>query len=164
MQRSTACPTASASVLNFSFAKSFFRRTSPRASALVVPASVNFWRRPLAACGVPSRNDGPYSCSRTNKSSDALTMGTERQQSMTKSNGKSNTAVKQLMATDLEIQHAYVEQISKQGERGYALIAANTFVQGMRDSGYKSTATAVDEFGDNAYQSGANRIDIVYST
>jgi hypothetical protein len=91
-------------------------------------------------------------------------MGTERQQSMTKSNGKSSTAVKQLMATDLENQHAYVEQISKQGERGYALIAANTFVQGMRDSGYKSTATAIDEFDDNSYQSGANRIDIVYST
>ena len=91
-------------------------------------------------------------------------MGTERQRSMTKSKDKSSAAVKQLMATDLENQHAYVEQISKQGERGYALIAANTFVQGMRDSGYKSTATAIDEFGDNAYQSGANRIDIAYST
>src|SRR5882762_2918819 len=73
-------------------------------------------------------------------------------------------AARDILATDLENQHAYVEQISKQGERGYALIAANTFVQGMRDSGYKSTATAIDEFGDNAYQSGANRIDLVYST
>src|SRR5882762_4478245 len=70
-------------------------------------------------------------------------------------------AARDILATDLENQHAYVEQISKQGERGYALIAANTFVQGMRDSGYKSTGTAIDEFVDNAFQSGANRIDVV---
>lgn len=83
---------------------------------------------------------------------------------MTKGNGKAVDVVRESLATDLESQHAYVEQISKQGERGYALIAANTFVQGMRDSGYKSTATAIDEFADNSYQSGANRIDVVYST
>jgi hypothetical protein len=80
---------------------------------------------------------------------------------MKKTTAKAETLVQKLLATDLEIQHAYVEQISKQGERGYALIAANTFVEGMRDSGYKSTATAIDEFVDNAFQSGANRIDVV---
>jgi hypothetical protein len=91
-------------------------------------------------------------------------MGTERQHKMKKSDGNAASVVRNFLATDLENQHAYVEQISKQGERGYALIAANTFVQGMRDSGYKSTATAIDEFDDNALQSGANRVDIVYST
>ena len=83
---------------------------------------------------------------------------------MKKSSDKVVDVVRDLLTTDLESQHAYVEQISREGERGYALIAANTFVQGMRDSGYKSTATAIDEFGDNSYQSGANRIDVVYST
>jgi Histidine kinase-, DNA gyrase B-, and HSP90-like ATPase len=83
---------------------------------------------------------------------------------MKKTNSKAAQVVRESLVTDLESQHAYVEQISKQGERGYALIAANTFVQGMRDSGYKSTATAIDEFADNSFQSGANRIDIVYST
>src|SRR5258706_437979 len=83
---------------------------------------------------------------------------------MKKSSDKVVDVVRDLLTTDLESQHAYVEQISREGERGYALIAANTFVQGMRDSGYKSTATAIDEFGDNSYQSGANRVDVVYST
>jgi hypothetical protein len=83
---------------------------------------------------------------------------------MKKGSDKVVDVVRDLLTTDLESQHAYVEQISREGERGYALIAANTFVQGMRDSGYKSTATAIDEFGDNSYQSGANRVDVVYST
>jgi hypothetical protein len=83
---------------------------------------------------------------------------------MKKGNGKAVDVLRESLATDLESQHAYVEQLSKHGERGYALIAANTFVQGMRDSGYKSTATAIDEFADNSYQSGANRIDVVYAT
>jgi len=83
---------------------------------------------------------------------------------MKKGSDKVVDVVRDLLTTDLESQHAYVEQISREGDRGYALIAANTFVQGMRDSGYKSTATAIDEFGDNSYQSGANRIDVVYST
>src|ERR1700730_7576077 len=82
---------------------------------------------------------------------------------MKKTHTTATMAVQKLLATDLESQHAYVQQITKQGERGYALIAANTFVQGMRDSGYKSTATAIDELVDNAFQSGANRIDIVSS-
>jgi hypothetical protein len=80
---------------------------------------------------------------------------------MKKINSKAPVVVQTLLATDLESQHAYVERIRKEGERGYALIAANTFVQGMRDSGYKSTATATDEFVDNAFQSGANRIDVL---
>src|SRR5438128_11225930 len=80
---------------------------------------------------------------------------------MKKANSKAPIAVQKLLATDLECQHAYVQQISKEGERGYALIAANTFVQGMRDSGYKSTATATDELVDNSFQSGANRIDVI---
>jgi hypothetical protein len=32
----------------------------------------------------------------------------------------------------------------------------------MRDSGYKSTATAIDEFIDNSIQAAATRIDIIY--
>jgi hypothetical protein len=82
---------------------------------------------------------------------------------MKKANNKAPIAVQTLLATDLESQHAYVQQITKEGERGYALIAANTFVQGMRDSGYKSTATATDELIDNSFQSGANRIDVISS-
>lgn len=72
--------------------------------------------------------------------------------------------IQMLLLTDLENQHAYVESLKKDGDRGFALIAASAFVQGMRDSGYRSTATAIDEFVDNSYQSEATRIDVLYAT
>ena len=67
----------------------------------------------------------------------------------------------QLLLTDLETQHAYVESLQSLGDRGFALIAAAAFVKGMRDSGYRSTATAIDELVDNAYQSQADRVDLI---
>lgn len=70
-------------------------------------------------------------------------------------------APEQMLLTDLETQHAYVEALKVQGDRGFALIAAAAFVKGMRDSGYRSTATAIDELVDNSYQSQADRIDLV---
>lgn len=68
------------------------------------------------------------------------------------------------LTSDLDRQHKYVEQLQKRGERGFALVAADAFVRGMRDSGYKTTATAIDEFIDNAIQAQATRIDVVYTT
>ena len=41
-------------------------------------------------------------------------------------------------------------------------MAASAFVEGMRDSGYKSTATAIDELVDNAIQAQAKRVDVIY--
>jgi hypothetical protein len=76
----------------------------------------------------------------------------------------SDSPIQMLLLTDLENQHAYVESLAKDGDRGFALIAASAFVQGMRDSGYRSTATAIDEFVDNSYQSEATRIDVLYAT
>jgi hypothetical protein len=73
-------------------------------------------------------------------------------------------AAEQLLLTDLETQHAYVETLKAQGDRGFALIAAAAFVKGMRDSGYRSTATAIDELVDNSYQSQATRIDLAFTT
>jgi hypothetical protein len=43
----------------------------------------------------------------------------------------------------------------------YSLIATETFIRGMRDSGYRSTATAMNEFIDNAIQAQADVIDVV---
>jgi hypothetical protein len=63
---------------------------------------------------------------------------------------------------DLEAQHQYVQSLKKTGERSFQLIATSAFVESMRDSGYKSTATAVDEFVDNADQAGASRVDVIY--
>src|SRR5436190_21556369 len=66
------------------------------------------------------------------------------------------------LTSDLEAQHVYVEKLRKSGERGFQLIATSAFVEGMRDSGYRSTATAIDEFVDNAIQAQATRLDIAY--
>jgi hypothetical protein len=79
--------------------------------------------------------------------------------------GKSATApaASQLdLTSDLEAQHQYVEKLRKTGERGFQLIATSAFVEGMRDIGYKSTATALDEFVDNAIQAQATRVDVGY--
>lgn len=61
---------------------------------------------------------------------------------------------------DLERQRRFVKELNERGF-SYPLIAAEAFVRGMRDSGYKSTATAVDEFVDNAIQAQADQVDIV---
>lgn len=65
--------------------------------------------------------------------------------------------------TDYERQHRYVEELKKKGDASFSLVAAETFVEGMRDSGYKSTGTAIDEFVDNAIQAQAERVDVVYT-
>lgn len=64
----------------------------------------------------------------------------------------------QELPTELEIQKKYIEARNKQD---FTLIAASAFVEGMRDSGYKSTATAIDEFIDNSLQAGATRVDVI---
>ena len=76
--------------------------------------------------------------------------------------GQSSTNSAAMPTLDLEAQHKYVETLKKGGERGFQLIAASAFVESMRDSGYKSTATATDEFVDNADQAGATRVDLMY--
>ena len=68
-----------------------------------------------------------------------------------------------ILSTDLELQHKYVERLKKGGEKGFTLIAAEAFVRGMRESGYRNTGTAIDEFIDNAIQAQANQIDVIYT-
>ncbi len=61
---------------------------------------------------------------------------------------------------DLQKQRDYVEKLMKAGFQ-FPLVAAGAFVRGMRDSGYKSTATAIDELVDNAIQAQADKVDVV---
>lgn len=63
---------------------------------------------------------------------------------------------------DLQQQRDYVEKVTAKGD-DILLIAAETFVRSMRDSGYKSTATALDEFIDNAIQAGAEHVDVMFT-
>lgn len=71
-------------------------------------------------------------------------------------------ALRTFSEKDYEQQHNYVENLKKMGDVGFSLVATETFVESMRDSGYKSTATAIDEFIDNAIQAAATRVDVLY--
>jgi hypothetical protein len=69
-------------------------------------------------------------------------------------------SVSSFINEDLQQQHDYVAKLNREGF-SFPLIAAEAFVRGMRESGYKSTATAINELIDNAIQAQATRIDIV---
>lgn len=58
-----------------------------------------------------------------------------------------------------ERQKAYVASIEKQGF-DYGLTVAHAFIESIRDLGYKSTGTAVNENIDNAAQAGAENVHI----
>ena len=65
-----------------------------------------------------------------------------------------------IFSKDLQRQRDYVGQLTASGFQ-FSLVAASAFVRGMRDSGYKSTATALDELVDNAIQGQADEVDVV---
>jgi hypothetical protein len=64
------------------------------------------------------------------------------------------------ISDDLQLQRDYVKRLKAQGFK-FPLIAAESFVRGMRDSGYRSTATAINELIDNAIQAQATRVDVL---
>lgn len=61
----------------------------------------------------------------------------------------------------LEAQRRYTEKLRKNGFN-FGLVVAEAFVNGIRDLGYKSTATALDELIDNSIQAGATRVDLFF--
>ena len=71
-------------------------------------------------------------------------------------------ALRTFSEKDYEKQHTYVENLKKKGDVGFSLVATETFVESMRDSGYKTTATAIEELIDNSIQAAATRIDVLY--
>lgn len=60
---------------------------------------------------------------------------------------------------DLRRQHEFVEK-SKDNPEAFSLIVPEAFVQSIRDLGYKSTYTALDELIDNSIQAGAKMVDV----
>lgn len=89
-------------------------------------------------------------------------MGTRVMQNKKTTKTEANGIQTDVLLSDLAAQHRYVERLKKVGDKGFQLIAASAFVEGMRESGYKSTGTAIDEFVDNAYQAQATRVEIAY--
>jgi len=63
---------------------------------------------------------------------------------------------------DLKRQAAYVEHQKKRGKAGLGLIFADAFLRGMRDVGYKSPATAMNEHIDNAMQANATIVEVLF--
>jgi hypothetical protein len=61
----------------------------------------------------------------------------------------------------IERQERYVAQLEKSNFQ-YGLTVGAAFVRGIRDIGYKHTGTALDELIDNAYQSGAANVHVVF--
>lgn len=60
---------------------------------------------------------------------------------------------------DLQAQHQYVKN-QKKKDNAFSLIAPDTFIKSIRDLGYKSNLTALDELIDNSVQAGGRVIDI----
>ena len=74
-----------------------------------------------------------------------------------------NVKVTPDMIDDLRKQAEYVEHQKAKKNAGMGLVFAEAFLRGMRDLGYKSPATAMDELVDNSIQANATLIDIVFA-
>src|SRR5262245_31914664 len=60
---------------------------------------------------------------------------------------------------DLSRQHGYVEA-QRVRPNAFSLVAPDAFVRSIRDLGYKSTLTALDELIDNAVQANARTVEV----
>jgi hypothetical protein len=69
---------------------------------------------------------------------------------------------RRLASPDLTAQRDYVQQKKASGFK-FGLTVADAFVRGIRDIGYRSTATALDELIDNALQAEAKRVDVAFA-
>lgn len=64
--------------------------------------------------------------------------------------------------TELDAQRAYIEKKVAEGF-DFNLIVADAFLRGIRDLGYRSTATALDELIDNSEQAGATKVTVAFA-
>ncbi|MCH7649699.1 MAG: hypothetical protein IIA63_00895, partial [Nitrospinae bacterium] len=46
----------------------------------------------------------------------------------------------------------------------YTIVRTDRFIKATRDSGYKSTASAISELADNAFQAGANNFVVHFDS
>jgi hypothetical protein len=60
---------------------------------------------------------------------------------------------------EFEAQQAYAKKLAT-SNFDYSVVVAGAFVRGMRDVGYKSAGSAINELNDNAYQAGASKISV----
>ena len=72
---------------------------------------------------------------------------------------KSTKAVKGTTGV-LQLQKQYVERLEKENFR-YGLAVGTAFVRGMRDVGYRNSATAIDDLVDNSFEAAAENVHVV---
>ncbi len=77
---------------------------------------------------------------------------------MNKEKGKE--AVAEVLSTDLMAQREYVKRLEQDGFE-FGLVFENAFLRGMRDIGYKSTASALNELIDNSIQAEATAVHVL---
>jgi hypothetical protein len=65
-----------------------------------------------------------------------------------------------VLSEDLAAQRAYVKKLENQ-RFDFGLVFENAFVRGMRDIGYKSTGTAINELIDNSIQAEATALHVL---
>jgi Histidine kinase-, DNA gyrase B-, and HSP90-like ATPase len=64
------------------------------------------------------------------------------------------------VSQELKTQREYTTKLKQQGFE-FNLVVADAFIRGIRDIGYKSTATALDELLDNSMQASAQNIHVI---
>src|SRR5262245_60392657 len=80
---------------------------------------------------------------------------------MTTKGNKNKADGSAMISADLMQQREYVSGLMKINF-DFGLVLANAFVRGMRDIGYKSNATAVNELIDNSIQAEASKVHVVF--
>lgn len=71
------------------------------------------------------------------------------------------TQAEKAISNDLLKQRDFISKLSKKGF-DFGIVVSEAFVRGMRDLGYKSTGTAIDELIDNSLQAEASSTHIVF--
>ncbi|MEC9208997.1 MAG: ATP-binding protein [Bacteroidota bacterium] len=66
--------------------------------------------------------------------------------------------------TNSQLQEDYAKHLNNLHRKGLPLVATQQFLGSIRDSGYKSTGSAINEMVDNSIESGADQIFIYYYT
>ncbi|HVM72838.1 MAG TPA: ATP-binding protein [Anaerolineales bacterium] len=66
-----------------------------------------------------------------------------------------------LISSDLLAQRSYLDQL-RQDDFDFGLMVADAFINGIRDIGYRNTATALDELVDNSIQAEAQNIHVLF--
>jgi hypothetical protein len=67
----------------------------------------------------------------------------------------------EIVNKELEAQRAYARRLLAD-KFDFSIVVGKAFVRGMRDIGYKSTGTAIDELIDNAVQASAQNVHVVF--